>query len=73
MKNEDMDILMQGLHQRIQKTEAKSKQEAGEDILDRSKPYIYQQKGSVIFIRGIREEDMANFSYMKPIKVSNDG
>ena len=36
-------------------------------------PYIYQQKGSVIFIRGIKEEDKANWSFMKPIKVSDDG
>lgn len=72
LKNEDMDILMQGLSQKLQDEETKSTQQS-EEVLDRTKPYIYQQKGSVVYIRGLPEEDLGALSYMKPIKVTNEG
>ena len=70
LKSEDMDLLMQGLQQKMMGKDAdlKGKEQKSDDqVLDRSKPYIYQQRGSVVYIRGIPEEDFSNYSYMKPI------
>ena len=46
---EDMDHILQGLESKLKEADLQKK---GGDILDRDLPYVYQQKGSVIFIRG---------------------
>ena len=70
MKSEAMDSLMQSLHDKVKGSVEKKEMN---QTLNRSQPYISEQSNSVIFIKGIPEDEMKNWGLMKPIQISDDG
>ena len=62
---------MQSLHE---KTKDNVEKKEGNTALNRSQPYISEQSGgSVVFIKGIPEDELKNWGFLKPVQISDDG
>ena len=65
---DDFDVLVSNLEDRLQEEAEEEQQD--DLLLDKTQPYIYQQRGSVILIRGINHQMTEGWQYGKLIQIN---